>query len=80
MRRDEVIETIQGLLGDNFGLPAARVTESATFRRELGLDSLDVVDFVFFLHSAFGYRAELKEYRDLHTVGQLVDFVLARQP
>lgn len=73
------IDTIAGLLVDNFDLDPARVTPDATFRRTLGLDSLDVVDFVFFVHEAFGFEAPLHDYRSIETVGQLVTFIESRR-
>lgn len=76
---DEQLRTrIADLLVEHFEVPREKVTGDATFRRTLGLDSLDVVDFVWFVHEAFGYKAELAEYRDLQTVDGLVAFVRSK--
>ena len=79
MTRDEVLAKLREILSTNFNVPAEKVTPEASFRSSFGLDSLDIVDLVFFLQKAFGYEAELDEYRELHTVEKLVDFVMAKQ-
>jgi acyl carrier protein len=75
---DEVRAKLAEILAENFNVDAASVTPEATFRGTLGLDSLDVVDFVFFLQQGFGYEAKLNAYRDLHTVGDLTTFVIGK--
>lgn len=75
---DEIREQIASILSENFAVDAASVTGDATFRGTLGLDSLDVVDFVFFLQQGFGFEAQLADYRDLHTVKDLVAFVASK--
>lgn len=75
MTPDEVRAKIAAILSENFNISKGSVTPEATFRGTLGLDSLDVVDFVFFVQQAFGYEAKLAAYRDLHTVGDLIAFI-----
>ncbi len=78
MNEDEIRARIADLLVENFETPREKITGEASFRRTLGLDSLDVVDFVWFLHDSFGYKAELAEYREVQTVDALVAFVKQR--
>jgi acyl carrier protein len=78
MTRDEARDIVVGILAENFSIPADKVTDEASFRKSFGMDSLDIVDFVFFLQKSFAFKAELDEYRSVHTVGLLLDFVVAR--
>lgn len=66
---------IATILSENFSVSPDAVTDDATFRGALGLDSLDVVDFVFFVQQGFGFEAQLADYRTLHSVKDLVAFV-----
>lgn len=75
---DDVRARVAKILAENFNINAASVTSEATFRGTLGLDSLDVVDFVFFVQQGFGFEAKLAEYRNLHTVGDLVTFIIGK--
>ncbi len=76
--REEVLARVRQILVDDFSIPADKVVPGATFRGTLGMDSLDAVDLIFFVEAAFGYKARLHDYRDLHSVESLVSFVLAR--
>jgi len=40
------------------------------------MDSLDIVDLVFFLRQTFGVTDEMDDYREVHTTGKLVAFIL----
>jgi acyl carrier protein len=80
MTRDEAKAVVVGILTENFSIPKDKISEEASFRKSFGMDSLDIVDFVFFLQKAFGFKAELDEYRSVHTVALLLDFVVARAP
>lgn len=74
-KAEAIRSQIATILSENFAVSADAVTEDATFRGTLGLDSLDVVDFVFFVQQGFGFEAELACYRNLHSVKDLVAFV-----
>jgi acyl carrier protein len=78
--REEILARVRTILVEDFSVPADKITPAATFRGTLGMDSLDAVDLIFFVESAFGYKARVHDYRDLHSVEALVDFVLARSP
>ena len=78
MNRDEILDAIRDILVENFRAERDRVTTTSSFVRDLRLDSLDVVDFVFFVHKRFGYKAPLHDYRTLDTVQDLVAFIEAR--
>jgi acyl carrier protein len=76
--REEVLAKVRQILAEDFSIPPDKITAAATFRGTLGMDSLDAVDLIFFVESAFGYKARVHDYRDLHSVDSLVSFVLAR--
>lgn len=75
MTEAETLERLQKILSENFDIPADKVTPDATFRGVLGLDSLDVVDLVFFIQEEFGFKDKLESYRDLHTVEKVCAYV-----
>ncbi len=78
--RDAVFEQIKEILTGSFAVPGERVVPDATFRGTFGMDSLDIIDFVFFLQKTFGVQGELEDFRELHTVAKLCDFVIAHTP
>jgi acyl carrier protein len=76
---EEVLSTVREILQRDFNIPAEKVSPEAQFRGSLGMDSLDVVDLIYFLERAFGLNAGLDAYRELHTVRKLCEFVVARK-
>jgi acyl carrier protein len=78
MTRDELYAQVRDILVADFSIPAEKVTAEASFRGTLGMDSLDAVDLIFFVEKAFGYKAKVHDYRNLHTVDSLIAFVQER--
>jgi acyl carrier protein len=78
--RDDIRAIVERVLTESFRVPAERIRDDASLRHTLGLDSLDVVDFVFFLNDALGTQAEVEEFRGVETVGQVIEAICARLP
>jgi acyl carrier protein len=74
----QVLASLKQILADNFSIDGAKVTPEATFRGVLGLDSLDVVDLVFFIQEAFGLEDSLDDYRELHTVQKVCAYIASK--
>jgi acyl carrier protein len=78
MTRDEVLNLIRAHLADELELDPARVEESTRFREDLEADSLDLYTLVQELEDSYGVKMSDEEAARVRTVGQAVDFVLAR--
>jgi acyl carrier protein len=57
-----------------------RIEEGTRFREDLDADSLDLYELVMELEDSYGIRVPEEEAAEIETVGQAVDFVLARFP
>ncbi|MBP5575787.1 MAG: acyl carrier protein [Treponema sp.] len=51
---DELFETIQKLIADKLEIDPAKVTMEATFRGDLGADSLDTYELVYAIEEETG--------------------------
>jgi acyl carrier protein len=80
MTRDEVLKLIRGHLADELELDPARIEESTHFREDLDADSLDLYTLVQELEDTYGVKMSDEEAAGIQTVGQAVDFVVARTP
>jgi acyl carrier protein len=78
MTRDEVLDLIRAHLADELELDPARVEESTRFREDLEADSLDLYTLVQELEDSYGVKMSDEEAARIRTVGQAVEFVLAR--
>ena len=76
MTEDAIRQTLARILVEDFGKDeAAAHNGKSTFRGDLAMDSLDVVDLVFFIKQELGVDAKMEAYRELHTVDKVARFV-----
>ena len=79
MTEQEVIETIDSSLAEEFELDRADMTAEANIYDDLGLDSLDTVDMVIVLEGAFDFKIREEEaIRSIRTLGDIHRFVLGK--
>jgi acyl carrier protein len=80
MTREEVFSLIRAHLADELEVDPARIEEGTRFREDLGADSLDLYTLVQELEDSYGVRMSDEEAAGITTVGQAVEFVVARAP
>ena len=56
------------------------IAETTRFREDLDADSLDLYELVMELEDTYGVRVSEEDAVEIETVGQAVDFVVARLP
>ncbi|KAK9434463.1 acyl carrier protein-like protein [Lipomyces doorenjongii] len=79
LSRDEVtariIEVVKAF--DKITSPD-KITPSATFANDLGLDSLDAVEVVMAIEEEFSIEIPDKEADEIKSIGQAIDYILAQ--
>ncbi len=70
------LEQIKEVLGPK--LKDHELTENSNFK-ELGIDSLDLVDLVFQMEEALGVQFEDEELLSIQTVGDLIKLVESKK-
>ncbi len=78
MTRDEILTLVRSHLADELSLDPARIEEGSRFKEDLSADSLDLYTLVQELEDSYGVKIPDEEAVRIRTVGQAVDFVLAR--
>jgi acyl carrier protein len=78
MNREDILATLKEIAAEVLGVDAAAVTEAATFKEDLGADSLDLVEVVMALEEKLDITIPEEELADIKTVGQAIDVVLGR--
>jgi acyl carrier protein len=79
MTDQQIIEKINSSLAEEFEYDGEMTPETTLFE-EMGLDSLDVVDLVIVLESAFGMKIRDEEaIRQIRTLGDIHNFVIGRK-
>ncbi len=78
MDREEVQKKLTGLLVDELGVEADRITMEATFEEDLEIDSLGVVELLMALEDNFEVKIPDEEAEKIGNVGQAVDLVISK--
>lgn len=78
MDREEVQKKLTGLLVDELGVEADRITMEARFEEDLEIDSLGVVELLMALEDNFDVKIPDEEAEQIGNVGQAVDLVIAK--
>jgi acyl carrier protein len=78
MNRDEVMDLVRNHLVTELELNPDQITESARFKEDFDADSLDLYELVMELEDQYGISVSEQEAVELKTVGDAVDFVVAK--
>lgn len=75
----ETLDRVKKIIVDRLGVDEAEVTLEASFKEDLGADSLDVVELVMELEDEFGIEISDEDAEKVTTVGEVVTYIQARQ-
>ncbi|WP_167628958.1 acyl carrier protein [Listeria valentina] len=79
MTEQEVLEKVTEIVVDRLGVEGSKVTLEASFKDDLGADSLDVVELVMELEDQFDMEISDDDAEKLSTVGDAVKYIEAHQ-
>lgn len=80
MTDQEIIDRINSSLAEEFEFDLDKMTPETTLFEDMGLDSLDVVDLVIILETAFGMKIREEEaIRKIRTLGDIHAFVIGKK-
>jgi acyl carrier protein len=71
----DINSKIQQMIIDKLGVPESAITDKASFYDDLGVDSLDFVEFIVSVEKSFNIIIEDEVYPKLKSVGALVKFI-----
>jgi acyl carrier protein len=78
MTRDQVLAMIRDHLADELEIEPGRIEERTRFKEDLEADSLDLYTLVQELEDSYGVHMPDEDAARILTVGQAVDYVVAR--
>ena len=67
-------EKVKELIADQMGVTAEEIATSATFE-DLGVDSLDGIEFIMAFEEEFGIEIPDEEAEKITTVQQAIDYI-----
>lgn len=71
-------ETVKKIIVDRLGVDESEVKMEASFKDDLGADSLDVVELVMELEDEFEMEISDEDAEKISTVGEVIEYINAR--
>jgi acyl carrier protein len=71
----DVEQRLSEIIVRHFGVDEEKITPAANFRADMSADSLDLLDLTLSVEDAFGIEIAEKVAEEIHTVGDLIDFI-----
>jgi len=78
MEREKVLDEIRAIIVEQLGVEPGEVREEATFQEDLNADSLDLVELIMEMEDRFKLKISDEDAEGIATVGDAVDYVVAR--
>lgn len=73
-----VIDKIKDMLEKQLGIDKSKITEDSDIIKDIGADSLDIVEFLMDAENEWGITIEEEEVKNLHTIGDVVKYIESR--
>lgn len=76
---DELFVKMQKLIADKLEVDASKITLDASFRQDLGADSLDTYELVYAIEEELGVSVPDEKANEFETVRDAYDFIKSQQ-
>jgi len=76
---DELFQRIQKLIADKLDIEESKITLDASFRQDLGADSLDTYELVYAIEEEMGISIPDEKANEFETVRDAYDFIKSQQ-
>ncbi len=70
-----MLEKIKKLVAENLGIEEETITENASFKEDLGVDSLDLFELVMALEEEYDLEIPTEDLEKLTTVGEVAAYI-----
>ena len=75
---EQIESKVKEIIVKNLGVKESEVTREASFKYDLGADSLDCVELVIDFEHEFGITIDDIEAENINTVGEAIDYIKAK--
>lgn len=75
MEKEKIIETLNGILTEEFEVELSHIVPNASVKETLDLDSLDYVDLVVLIDNHFGFKVTQEDFGKIITFEDFYNFI-----
>ena len=72
---DELFDKVKKIIAEKLDVDESKITPEASFRQDLGADSLDTYELVYALEEEMGIQIPDEKANEFQTVGDAVEFI-----
>lgn len=76
---EELFDKMKKLIADKLEIDESKITPEASFRQDLGADSLDTYELVYAIEEELGITIPDAEANEFETVGDALEFLKKQQ-
>ena len=76
MQKEEALKKVSEYLMTQFEIPSEKINPEAHLFKDLGMDSIDALDWFAAMHSEIGLPIIEKELKMIRTVQDVIDYVV----
>ena len=73
-----MLEKMKEIIADQLGVDEDIITEEASFKEDLGADSLDLFELAMALEDSYSVEIPSEELEGLTTVGKVMDYLKSK--
>lgn len=73
-----VLDKIKDMLEKQLGIDKSKITEDSDIIKDIGADSLDIVEFLMNAENEWDITIEEEDVKNLHTIGDVVKYIESR--
>ena len=73
-----MLEKVSEIIKEQLNLDGVEITESSSFKDDLGADSLDLFELVMALEDEFGTEIPSEDLENLTTVGSVIEYLKSK--
>ncbi|MCI9490035.1 acyl carrier protein [Lachnospiraceae bacterium 48-42] len=70
-----MLEKLKTLISENLEINTDNVTESSSFKEDLGIDSLDLFELVMAMEEEFDIEIPSDDLENMSTVGDVIEYI-----
>lgn len=75
MNKEDIQRTVDNFLVEEFEISPEKVKGDASLKKDLAIDSLDIVDVIVLIEKEFGVKVKSEELSSLGTLNDLYDLI-----
>ena len=75
MKREEIVKIVNNFLVEEIEVDAANISETASLKEDIGIDSLDFVDIVVIVERNFGFKINPEEMAGVTTLEHFYNYI-----